>query len=65
MADPVTFEVETVKAETDRAILVEIEGEEVWVPKSAIEEESEVWSQKNGSGDLIVARWWAEKRGLA
>ena len=63
--DVVTFEVDEVKAETDRAILVEIEGEEAWVPRSIIHDDSEVYSKEHGEGTLVVPRWWAEKRGLA
>jgi hypothetical protein len=62
--DTVTFDVATVEAESDRAILVAIEGEKVWVPKSQIDEDSEVYSKKSGGGALIVTRWWAEKAGL-
>jgi hypothetical protein len=61
----VSFDVEAVEAETERAILVEIEGEKVWVPKSQITEDSEVYSKKSGGGELIVTRWWAEQQGLA
>lgn len=64
MSDTVEFEVERVKVETDLALLVEIEGEEHWVPKSQVDEDSEVYSKKNGSGTLVVSRWWAEKEGL-
>ncbi len=60
----VTFQVERVEAETDKALLVDIEGEKVWVPKSMIADESEVFSKEHGDGDLIVSAWWAERRGL-
>ncbi len=63
--DTVSFDVETVEAETEKAILVEIEGEKEWVPKSQITEDSEVYSKKSGGGELIVTRWWAEQAGLA
>ena len=60
----VTFDVEAVEAETERAILVRIEGEKVWVPKSQIDDDSEVYSKESGAGLLIVSEWWAEKEGL-
>jgi hypothetical protein len=50
--------------ETDKAILVRVEGEEMWIPKSAIHDDSEVWSERNCEGDLCVKAWFAEKEGL-
>jgi len=47
--------------ETDLALLVNIPtvGEE-WVPKSQIDDESEVW--ENGhSGELVISEWFAYK----
>jgi hypothetical protein len=64
VSDTVEFEVEEVKVETDKAILVEIEGEEYWVPKSQVDDASEVYSKEHGSGTLVVALWWAEQKGL-
>jgi hypothetical protein len=66
MAETVTFEVEGVEAETEKAIRVEIEGEPFWVPKSQIDDDSEVYSRKSGEGGgkLIVSAWWAKKEGL-
>jgi len=62
----VHLEVGPVEAETDKAILVEIEGEKHWVPKSQIEDESEVYSKESGAegGTLIVSEWWARQEGL-
>lgn len=60
----VLFEVEDVEAESDKAILVDIDGVKLWVPKSQIDEESEVYSKKSGGGLLVVSRWWAEQKGL-
>ena len=51
--------------ETDKALLCNIEGEEVWVPKSLIHDDSEVYSMKANAGTLIVPLWWARKQGLA
>lgn len=55
--------------ETDKAILVELledgEGEEVWIPKSVIHDDSEVYSEKNGEGELLVVSWWARANGYA
>jgi len=61
--DTAEFEEISVLKETEKAILVEIEGEEFWVPKSVIHEDSEVF-EENTEGTLIVKLWWAEKNGL-
>ena len=53
-------------AETDKAILVESENVpdgKMWVPKSCIHDDSEVYEQ-DGTGTLVVKEWWAEKNGL-
>lgn len=53
------------KHETVKAILFvdKGSGEEFWIPKSVIDEDSEVQGQHD-EGTLIVAEWWAEKEGL-
>lgn len=53
------------KHETVKAILFEDagSGEEFWIPKSVIDEDSEVQGLAD-EGTLIVAEWWAEKEGL-
>lgn len=51
--------------ETAAALLVQFpNGRECWVPKSVITDDSEVYEKKDGSGTLIVKRWFAEKEGL-
>jgi hypothetical protein len=51
------------RRETKDAILVEIDGREMWVPKSQVHDDSEVY--KSGTeGNLIISRWLAEKEGL-
>lgn len=49
--------------ETDKAVLFELDGEEIWIPKSVIHADSEVWSESDEPGSLVVNRWWAEKNG--
>lgn len=52
-------------AETTDAICVITEedgDEQVWIPKSQIHDDSEVF-EKGGSGKLIVTQWIAEKKG--
>lgn len=62
--DTVTIYVEEVVAETDLALCFSIDGEEVWVPKSVIEDGDSI---SKGDEDLKVevASWFAEKEGLA
>jgi len=55
--------------ESDKAILVghgEHLDDPVWIPKSVIHDDSEVWDGSTdgcGPGDLIVETWFAEKEG--
>lgn len=68
MSDPsdvVNLEAEPLR-ETERALLVCITdwGSEAWVPKSAITDDSEVYSMKSGPGMLQVQGWWARANGL-
>jgi len=50
-------------AETEVALLCEVDGEEVWLPKSQVQDESEVW-QKGDEGTLVVSEWIAKQKGL-
>lgn len=50
-------------AETAKALLVLIDGEKKWVPKSVVGKLSEV-KKKDDEGVLIIAQWFAEKEGL-
>ncbi len=53
----------TVLAETAKAVLCSWDdGEEHWIPKSAIDVESEVYEQGE-RGVLIIPKWLAEKLG--
>lgn len=58
--------VETLR-ESDKALLVAVDGEEVWIPKSAIHDDSEVYGMLpfGESGTLVIPRWLAEEKGLA
>jgi len=54
---------------TAKALKVRIPGKstarEVWVPRSVIDDDSEVFdADENAEGTLVVADWWAEKEGL-
>lgn len=65
----VEFHDVVVKAESEKgsssdgALLCLIEGEEIWIPKSQITDDSEVY--KIGTeGTLVITDWIAEKKGL-
>lgn len=59
-----TFEItEPVKRETDKAILVEIKGEELWIPKSQIHDDSEVYASGH-TGKLVISEWIAREKSL-
>ena len=52
-----------VKHQTDKAVLVEVDGEEVWIPWSQVEDNGEEF--KNGyEGIMYVTRWFADKEEL-
>lgn len=64
-----TNDVETIDGvtairESPKALLVRLSGgAEIWVPKSVIHDDSEVY-KAGTNGTLVVARWFAEKEGL-
>jgi hypothetical protein len=59
----VEFEdVEALK-ETKDALLCTIDGDEVWIPKSQIDDDSEVYAEGH-SGQLVVTEWIAKQKGL-
>lgn len=50
-------------ADTDHALLVTMPtNEDVWIPKSVIHDDSEVW-RVGQHGKLVVYTWFAEKKG--
>lgn len=46
---------------TDKAVLVELNGEEVWIPRSQCEGGDDI---DEGDDSINVTRWFADKRGL-
>ena len=53
----------TVEAETDLALLCNINEKTRWIPKSVVHEDSEV-SSEGDTGTIVIMRWFAEKEGL-
>lgn len=49
---------------SERAILVEFDGSQTWVPKSCIHDDSEVFDcLEHGEGKLVVKGWFARGPG--
>ena len=68
MAAPVDREVAEFEGavaikETAKALLCRINGTEHWVPKSQIDDDSEVY-EEGGEGKLVVNMWWCERNGI-
>jgi hypothetical protein len=62
--DVASFENAFCLHETARAIRVRLDdGREFWIPKSVVHEDSEVYGNGH-QGELVVARWFAEKEGI-
>lgn len=61
--DEVGVDVDEVTVETDKVLLVSIDGQEIWIPKSQVSDNSEVY-QKGDSGTMIISLWIAEQKGL-
>lgn len=61
--DKADFHDVTTKRETPDALLCVIEGKEYWIPKSQIDDDSEVVTHGD-RGTLIVSQWIAEQKGL-
>jgi hypothetical protein len=59
--EPVSFDDVVCLSQTKMAIKVLVDGEEYWIPKSQVNEDSEVY-QKGDEGKLIVPRWLAEEK---
>lgn len=61
--DTVTLAEVEVLYETDKAFLIQYDEEKLWVPKSVIHADSEVY-EAGDKGYLVVAHYWARKQGL-
>ena len=49
--------------ESDLSLLVKIDDQEIWIPKSTIHDDSEVY-KADTEGTLIISEWIAEKKEL-
>ncbi len=52
---------------SELALQIKLEtGDTVWIPKSVIHDDSEVFDDdENSEGEVVVKTWWAESEGLA
>jgi hypothetical protein len=50
---------------TAKALLVLVGTKEVWIPKSVIHDDSEIYNEKHTTeGKLVLKGWWARKEGV-
>lgn len=63
MRNTASFEGCEAVRETADALLVNIEGTEVWIPKSHVDDDSEVYA-KGHEGRLVISEWIAMEKGL-
>jgi hypothetical protein len=51
---------------TDKAVLMDLDtGHRLWIPKSAIHDDSDVWTHPQEAGTLVVMTWFAQGQGWA
>lgn len=62
--ETVVVAVDEIRAETQLAFLLIIDGDEYWVPKSVIAE-ADVYEVGDTDYDLEIAEWFCEREGLA
>lgn len=61
--DAVELEGVDVIGETKMALKFRYDGKTRWIPKSAVDDDSEVYAEGD-RGTMIIAGWYAEKEGL-
>lgn len=54
----------TVLRTTDKAMLCDIEGQEVWIPVSQIDEDGTDISEEGDEGTLVIPEWLSIEKGL-
>lgn len=55
--------IDGVLKETEAAILIDVDGDEIWIPKSQIHEDSQV-RELGDRGELVIPEWLAIEKGL-
>ena len=66
MGDIARIEFDAVVATTPKAVLLEVQGEDVWVPRSVIVDpkEGEGMDRGDPAGEVEILSWFARKEGL-
>lgn len=56
----------TVLRATERALLCDVDGDEVWIPKSQPDDDSELTedSDEGDCGTLVIPQWLADEKGI-
>jgi hypothetical protein len=49
------------KHETDNAVLIDVDGEDVWIPLSQVES---MHFDARGDGSIVISDWIAQQKGL-
>ena len=62
--EPVTIKGVTSIGESGHAVLCLVDGREIWIPKSQIHDDSEVFADDQ-TGKLVISAWLAERERLA
>lgn len=63
MRNTVSFDDIEVISDSEKAILVNVDGMDCWIPKSQIDDDSEVY-EKGTFGKLVISEWIAKEKGL-
>ena len=66
MAELAHVQVERVVRATPKALLVQVDEVEAWIPRELIHDDSEVFDAgENSTGTLVIPLWLAEEKGIA
>lgn len=66
MPPPIILRDVTIQATTAKAVLIEYEGGEEWLPISCLDlEETSIEFAKGETGDIAVQAWFAGQKGFA
>lgn len=64
--EPVHIHDVTAIRDSGKALLCNIDGDEIWIPHSQVHDDSEVFdAEENAEGTLVITAWLAEQKGLA
>lgn len=66
MAEPCVLGHGKVVGATLKALCVRLDDadSDLWIPKANIHDDSEVYADDSPPGEIVVALWWAEEKGL-